>query len=272
MAQTTNPEPYTPEWLDALTDEEKQDVAKSDFTLGMLDSGCEHVLPLAWSTRRRVRLAPDEWRQGSLFFLDCGRGPFAVTAGHVMSAFMEDRATRRVLSCQFGNLPFNPEERLIAWGRDINVDIATFRVTLEEIQATGKQVVPGTNGTWPTPAEKQAVFFGGFPGCERHLVAHREFEFGLHSGINPLTDFTDYQVRCRFNRKYWVDTRGTGVPPIGYDLGGVSGGPLLRPVYRDRIWGWQLVGVISEAIMEESFEVITAVRAHFIMPDGQLRR
>ena len=59
------------------------------------------------------------------------------------------------------------------------------------------------------------------------------------------------------------------MPPVGYDLGGVSGGPMLQPVYRGA-WGWRLVGVISEAIMVEEFERITAVRAHHILPDGRI--
>ena len=80
------------------------------------------------------------WQQGSVFFLDCGRGPFAVTAGHVFEQFVEDRARRRVRGCQIGNIGFNPEERLIALGEDLGLDIATFHVTPEEIAATGKKI------------------------------------------------------------------------------------------------------------------------------------
>jgi hypothetical protein len=47
---------------------------------------------------------------------------------------------------------------------------------------------------------------------------------------------------------------------------------MLQPVYQDGVWGWRLVGVISEAIMVQEFERITAVRAHFILPDGRIGR
>ena len=47
---------------------------------------------------------------------------------------------------------------------------------------------------------------------------------------------------------------------------------MLQPIYVDGAWGWRLVGVISEAIVEQDFETITAVRAHFILPDGRLSR
>jgi hypothetical protein len=87
-----------------------------------------------------------------------------------------------------------------------------------------------------------------------------------------LTGFTDYQLCCQFDRRYWIDIRGHGLPPVGYKLGGVSGGPMLEPIFSDGAWGWRLVGVISEALSVPDFERITAVRAHFILPDGHLSR
>jgi hypothetical protein len=45
---------------------------------------------------------------------------------------------------------------------------------------------------------------------------------------------------------------------------------MLQPVYRNGVWGWRLAGVLSEAVMEQDFERITAVRSHFILPDGRL--
>lgn len=207
-----------------------------------------------------------------MFFLDCGRGPFAVTAGHVFEQFTKDRAELRVRGFQIANLGFNPEDRLIDWGRDRKIDIATFHITADEIRNIGKAVVIGTDGAWPPPPNaNEAVYFGGFPAAERIEIGPMEFSFGLHSGIVPLTDFTDYQLGCRFDRRYWVDVRGVGLPPVGHDLGGMSGGPMLQPVYRDGRWSWRLIGVISEAVMAEEFERITAARAHYIQPDGHIR-
>jgi hypothetical protein len=85
----------------------------------------------------------------------------------------------------------------------------------------------------------------------------------------PLTSFTEHQLCCQFDRRYWMDIRGLGLPPVGYELGGASGGPMLQPVFKDGEWDWRLVGVISEGVMAEDFERITAVRAHFILPDGR---
>jgi hypothetical protein len=82
-----------------------------------------------------------------MFFLDCGRGAFAVTADHVYDGFLVDREERRIRSSQIGNVAFDmPEDRLIARGKHLGIDIATFRVTSEEIAATSKLIVEGTDG------------------------------------------------------------------------------------------------------------------------------
>jgi hypothetical protein len=270
----TGPEgviPYSPDWLNALSEADRQSLPVQNFSRTLHDDGGAHVAWLLWSVQDKAQPTRLEYRQGSVFFLDCGRRPFAVTAGHVFEQFEKDRAERRVPGCQIGNLGFNLEDRLIDWGRDRKIDIATFRISPEEIAEIDKKIVQGADAAWPPPPNvNEAVYFGGFPGCERIGIAPQEFSFGLHSGMVPLTDFTEYQLGCRFDRRYWVDVRGLGLPPVGYDLGGVSGGPMLQPIYKDGIWGWRLVGVISEAIMVEEFERITAVRAHFISPTGQV--
>jgi hypothetical protein len=137
----------------------------------------------------------------------------------------------------------------------------------------GKRVVRGTDGAWPPPPNVgEAVFFGGFPGAERIPIAPHEISLGLHSAMVPLTDFTEYQLGARMEPEHRVDVRDLGLPPEGYDLGGVSGGPMLQPVFQNGLWSWRLVGVLSEAVAVQGFERITAVRAHFILPDGRLSR
>jgi hypothetical protein len=45
----------------------------SDFSRSLHNSGGEHVAWLLWSTQAKAKPAPLEYRQGSMFFLDCGR-------------------------------------------------------------------------------------------------------------------------------------------------------------------------------------------------------
>lgn len=264
---------FTPERLNAMTMEERVSEPMKAFARRQHDDGAAHVIWWLWRTQEKHGATPLKPSQGSMFFLDCGRGAFAVTADHVYDGFLEDRAERQVRSCQIGNVPFAPEERLIARGKHLGIDIATFQVTPEEIAATGKRIVKGTDGAWPAPPnDGENVFFGGFPGEERILIAAHEISFGLHSAMVPLTSKTDYQLCCQLDRDSRVDVRGLGLPSEGYPLGGVSGGPMLQPVYRNGVWGWRLVGVLSEAVAAGSFERVTAVRAHFILPDGRISR
>lgn len=124
----------------------------------------------------------------------------------------------------------------------------------------------------PPPKEGEQVFFCGYPGQETIQTGHLEVNFGLHCGFCPATNVTDHQIKCHFDLTSRVDTIGNGLPPPAYQLGGISGGPLLVPDYdlKEKTWGWRLGGVISEAIATPDYEILTAVRAHFIHPDGRI--
>jgi hypothetical protein len=143
--------PYSPDWLNALSETDRQSLPVRNFSRSLHDDGGEHVAWLLWSVQAKTEPTPLEYRQGSMFFLDCGRGSFAVTAGHVFQQFQKDRAERRVRGYQIGNIGFDLEERLIDCGADRKIDIATFRITPSEIAAVGKKVIPGTDGIWPQP-------------------------------------------------------------------------------------------------------------------------
>jgi hypothetical protein len=65
---------------------------------------------------------------------------------------------------------------------------------------------------------------------------------------------------------------GQGLPPIGYDIGGVSGGPLLIPTLAGNSIYFRLGGVIVEAARGDLFEGVVSARADFLLPDGQLVR
>jgi hypothetical protein len=262
--------PYSPEWLNSPTNEEKRSVAGSDFTRRLHDSGGAHITWLFWRGRSRIIGAPPIVHNGSAFLL--GRGPFVVTAAHVFSQFIRDKRRAGRIISQLGNIAFDLEERLIDSGHDRRIDIATFRIEPNEVSELGKCVVIGPDGAWPWPPSKgEIVFFGGFLGTQRVAIAPKEVSFGLHLGMTPVSDSTDHQIRCRLERENWVDVRGLGLPLPGYDLGGVSGGPLLVPMYLNEKWSWRLAGVISEAQMLKEYEAFTAVRAHFILPYGKIR-
>jgi hypothetical protein len=172
----TGPEgliPYSPDWLNALSETDRLSLPVRNFSRTLHDDGGAHVAWLLWSVQEKERHTPLEYRQGSVFFLDCGRGAFAVTADHVFQQFQKDRVERRMRGYQIGNIRFDLEDRLIDCGCDRKIDIATFRITPDEIAAVGKKVIQGTDSVWPGPPNiNEAVYFGGFPGCERSKSQH----------------------------------------------------------------------------------------------------
>ncbi len=71
--------------------------------------------------------------------------------------------------------------------------------------------------------------FVGFPAKERTIIAPDELSFGIYSGMQGATGITNHQITLRFTRDLWLSHMGHNAPPLGYGLGGISGGPLLVP-------------------------------------------
>ncbi|HKS72843.1 MAG TPA: hypothetical protein VJQ82_06560 [Terriglobales bacterium] len=67
------------------------------------------IVPIYWVVQEEggtVRA-----RNGAAFFLDAGKGPFGVTASHVLGGWREDSRTKRIGSLQLSDLAFEPEGR-----------------------------------------------------------------------------------------------------------------------------------------------------------------
>jgi hypothetical protein len=269
---TKEAEPFSPEWLNRLSEEDRKALHKSPFAKDMHFRGAAHATWFIWVTNRPCPETGSTFQQASAFLLDCGKGPFVITAAHVYTKYLKDKAELGVQGCQIGNRMFEPDSRLIECGKEKNSDIASFTVTTTDIAGIGKQIVQGSAGVWPSPPNpRELVFIGGFPAASQTSMGEDKIMFGIYGGMTPVTSHTEYQIKSIFDRSSWIDTLGTGLPEQGYDLGGMSGGPMLVPDYKNGVWGWRLGGVISEAKSNADYEIITAVRAHHILPDGHLR-
>lgn len=99
--------------------------------------------------------------------LDCGSGPFLVSAAHVFTGFKQYKSERLDTICLIGEQRFSLAERLIAV--DPVRDVATFRLTAEEVADFGRRnkfPLTGSQAAWPPkpPEIGRGVFFMGFPG------------------------------------------------------------------------------------------------------------
>jgi hypothetical protein len=222
------------------------------------------IAPFLW--RERDERDALKIRNGSAFFVtaDC---TFMVTADHVFAAYLEARSRFGDFTrCQLGNLAFVPEDRLIA--RSASLDIATFAISPEEIRKTAESKFAMSFNPM-NPEEGKGVFFAGFPGLARRQLSEREIEGGIFTALTVADNVGKRVISGHFNRERQVDKPGRPSAPEGYDIGGVSGGPLMTIVDSANLCYWRLGGVMSE--FSASLEIFYATRADFILPDGTLK-
>lgn len=255
-----------------MPDEQRRQVLLGHFGMDLLHSGLEFAVPLWWVFEDQTNGLT--LRNGSAFLVNRGHGIFAVTAAHVLAEYIVAKGAARNIVCQLGSLEFEPEARLIS--RQDNLDIATLRVTEAEAAHLNKAIIASEPPIWGplVPAVGNLVFFAGFPAQTRGITSKGDFVTAPYFAMPPITSVTDHQISCRFEREKMVDLSGQGLPPEGYDIGGISGGPLLTPtlVRQDGVEGviWRLAGVIAEAAAGELFEQIVAVRSTYIQCDGKI--
>jgi hypothetical protein len=264
-------DPVTGGWLNSLSPEQRIKFLQGGFGLRMHVWAGTHVTYF-WFVEKML-FGRSRIRNGSVFFLGIGEHLFAVTAAHVLDGYLAAKRKSPRTICRIGNLEFDPESRLISRGTSTDIDIATFEVGYDELWALSpmKQAIQVDRSEWPPPHpfSGQGAIVCGFPGSLRLWTAWRDVNFGLYSGHLRINNASDRSITCPFEREYWIDSMGNGLPPRELDLGGISGGPLLMPMEADGSWSLQLAGVISEA-PSAGFETIVSVPAHFIASDGTI--
>jgi hypothetical protein len=263
------PERITGAWLNSLPPEERISVLQGPFGRRLHTWAGSYITFFRWTT---PSIFGPQIRNGSAFFLDIGGRLLLVTAAHVYEGYLAAKRKARRILCHVGNVEFDPERRLVGLGQ--NVDIATFDFGYAELRNVAKQALAVADPTsWPPPHPfpGQAAFLAGFPGASRLWLTSRSVSFGLYTASPRINSASDRQITCPFDRQYWIDPTGHGLPPRGFDLGGISGGPLLMPMDTDGIWDFYLGGVISEAHTSRDYETVVSVPAHFIALDGTIR-
>jgi hypothetical protein len=228
--------------LPELTIDQAKELAAGGYGKTLLRTAGSYVVPICWP-KSSIDQESIHLTNGTAFFVKTPQAIFAVTAGHVVREFLQDKARDPRITCGLvdSETAIDLQRDLIAIGT--NVDIATFRVSESVISKLEKQPMTG----WPpkTPQIGKGVFYAGFPGQVRQRLAPREFSFGLCSG-SGVADHVDLQkVVTSINRDDLVDTLGHGLPPEDFDFGGMSGGPVLALI-ETGIVSWGLAGVIFE--------------------------
>ncbi len=253
-----------------LTREEASRLLSGDFGRALRDTVASFVAPLVWEVlddQGEVLL-----RNGTAFFLDAGEGPFLVTADHVFQGYLDAKQACPSSYCQLWNMRFDPTDRLIdrCSDRERYPDIATFRITQDEIQRLGKVAITGSQQTWPPgpPQEDRGVFYAGFPGGDRIAMTPRDLSFNCFVGLLVASSVSERDILCYVQEEHLIDPpHPAAAAPPDYDVRGISGAPLLTHVERSGLTLWQLAGVIYKG----AGGMIFASRADYILPDGRLK-
>lgn len=226
-----------------------------------------HVAPIVFAPEARADR--EAVNNGTIFFLDCGEGAFALTADHVYRAYLRRKQQDPTLLCRIDGMRFDPRVRLI--DRDPEKDIATFRVEEGEIARLGKAVYRPPARSWPPkpPEPGESVLVVGFPAHGRRLVRSQGFAFGIYVATALATSINSREVVCQFQRENRSDPLGIGASLTNEALGGLSGAPLWTLGGNDGFFGWRLAGVISS--FNEGWELLKAKHAAYILRDGTLR-
>jgi hypothetical protein len=197
-----------------------------------------------------------------------------VTAWHVYEGYRSLHSTHPDAICLVSDIRFDLASRCIA--HDIAYDVATFRVTseeIEELRESGKHVLTGSQSSWPPrpPTVGRGVFFVGFPGDGRSIRALRrrnlvEVDWLGYTTLAVADSVSETDITLVLQHDPAVDIHSRKDPPPQWAMGGCSGAPLLTFVEQRGVFSWRLGGVIYEA--ESIF--IKAARADCLNADGTI--
>jgi hypothetical protein len=222
-------------------------------------------------------------KNGSLFFIDIGSHPFAITASHVLAEYRRDVATfaeigeLRIAGDNRSSLAIDLPTRLIA--EHSGIDIATLRISPAEIESLRRSTISVAPSSWPPspPVQDGDIVYCGFPGNSRQPISETELHVFATVSTGPASSVSDKDISLLIDRSQLISVMGRGIPPENFNFGGISGGPFLSvinsPIRRLTVAGVICQGPNPSNNSDEAIsgvEIIRARRAHFILPDGRL--
>lgn len=225
---------------------------------------------------------------GTCFFLRFAHGIIGVTADHVVGELQKAIDGNSNTICQIickkkdirtstlVDLPGLIIDRSHGW------DIATFRVSEEIVEAIGATVLD-CRGIWPPPEPVvgRVVTFCGFPEAER--VAASELgvvDVFMCCGLQMIDEKNERDLIVTYDPAR-DEVAPWGAPwkqPLGYNMSGCSGGPVLSHGDLNGLQRWFPIAMIimgprdKGAGQAEGWDMIRMRRIDAIEPDGNIKQ
>ena len=220
------------------------------------------IAPVMWSASPEKE---DELlgSYGTAFLVQTKARQIAITADHVYRRFLDHRDEYAAKS-RINNLEFDLKDRLI--DRNERLDIATFDITSLEAEKVGTKV----SYKWPPiePAVGMNVMFAGLPVGGKELIEKNRVIFEKTPFLTTVTSVDEWSLTCQIELAEMRAIKGKQKIPEGFNVGGMSGGPVFALVNLDSgLSDFAFVGVVSD----EGMGLFKAARADFIMEDGEIK-
>jgi hypothetical protein len=204
-------------------------------------------------------------------------GLIGITADHVVTAFEVEKKKRgTTIDCLLRTVPFDLVGAIV--DRDAELDIATFRVTEDQL-IKSEALAIDCRREWPppTPDEGRELSFAGFPEALKQASSPIEFRayvaFVRAESVSERGIITTYEPRrdIRFRA-------APELPDLAANLSGCSGGPVLMHIERNGLNRWFPVGLIlrgprasSDDTLRE-YDIFRFRRINFVNADGTIRK
>lgn len=181
--------------------------------------GC--CAPLYWY-RRGIKNPPIA-HNGTLTIARTPKALLGITAAHVVRQYSTDVQTHPHQFQIMNELVDDFQERLI----DVSdkLDIATVALDEDLLKRLGKTPL----GEWPAwpPQEGKGIMIAGYPAGARAQTENLNVCFGLFTALGVARTVTDRQVTWLSEPEFQLAGGTIETPPPQYDLGGISGGPVI---------------------------------------------
>lgn len=210
------------------------------------------------------------------FFLRFEGGIVGITADHVVTTYEAALAITPGIVCQLkASRPIDLLGSIVA--RDERLDLATFTVS-EEVVGQAEAVALDCRGDWPPPMPQRGCLLSacGFPELIREVDAQGVGQFKAYGALAAVDDVTDWDIITTYEPERDLDSGLAPKPPLGFNMSGCSGGPVLAHGLRNGLLRWFPVGMIVRgprgdgSRLFDGVDIIHSRRIDFIRPDGTI--